>query len=115
MVHADPLEAEATADDNFDDDNLSEEDETQLLGGEGFSPEQLAAAEKRFEEQMVGNSIIIIYKIYKITYNNITIYICITESALHGKHQTEMEEAINRSGEGEVQHPGNCAFHYVAN
>ena len=90
MVRADPLEAEATADDDFDGNNLSEEEETQLLGGEGFSPEQLAAAEKRFEEQMVG---------------------VISPHELHRNHNIMMEEARDKSREGQVQHPGNRTFH----
>lgn len=45
--------AASAADDYEAGDYLSEEDETALLGGEGFSPEQLAEAEKRFQDQMV--------------------------------------------------------------
>ena len=44
----------ASAEDDYEaGDYLSEEDETALLGGEGFSPEQLAEAEKRFQDHMV--------------------------------------------------------------
>ena len=39
--------------DDYADDVLSEEEETVMLGGEGFSPEQLAEAEKRFQKQPV--------------------------------------------------------------
>lgn len=40
--------------DDYDNDYLSEEEETMQLGGEGFSAEQLAEAEKRFQEKIVG-------------------------------------------------------------
>jgi hypothetical protein len=40
--------------DDYDVDYLSEEEETQQLGGEGFTPQQLAEAEKRFQDQLVS-------------------------------------------------------------
>ena len=44
---------ESTTDD-YDMDYLSEEEETLQLGGEGFTPQQLAEAEKRFQDQLVS-------------------------------------------------------------
>lgn len=42
-----------SAGDDYDEDMLSEEEETLVLGGDGFSPEQLAEAEKRFQDHLV--------------------------------------------------------------
>jgi len=42
--------------DDYNVDYLSEEEETEQLGGEGFTPQQLAEAEKRFQDQLVSLS-----------------------------------------------------------
>ena len=39
--------------DDYDDGDLSDEEETLLMGGEGFSVEELAAAEARFTQILV--------------------------------------------------------------
>lgn len=49
----DPGDSVEGGTDDYDVDYLSEEEETLQLGGEGFTPQQLAEAEKRFQDQLV--------------------------------------------------------------
>lgn len=55
-----PKLSSAVTEENFQDDYdqgaLSEEEDKLLLGGEGFSAEELAAAEQRLQEQQASQT-----------------------------------------------------------